>query len=505
MQWHETKTDGLDEMTKGDSLMPISIDRRDFLSWSTHGLTSTAVWHVLAQSKGLHAASVTGEAMDPPPHLPPKCKRVIHLYMCGGLSHLDSFDYKPALEKYHGQPLPSSEKPETFFGKVGLLRKNDWDFQQRGESGLWISNLFPHLAEVADELTVIRSMVADSANHTPATFQANTGFRLNGFPVLGSWMSYGLGCETDELPAYVVLPDPRGFPAGGTINWSNGFLPARYQGVAFRTKGQPIDDLFPASTTNGDSTGPFSASREAETREFIAALNRHHQETRPESDLIARIKSYELAAKMQLSVPRVTDLAGETAQTQSNYGMDRAETAEFGRSCLLARRLLEQGVRFVQLFAGGSFGSPRINWDGHESVKENHTQEALRVDQPIAALLRDLRQQGMLDDTLVLFTTEFGRTPFAQSEANVLGGGRDHNMYGFSVWMAGGGLKHGITYGATDEIGWKSVDQPVTWPDFHATLLHLLGIDHERLTYYHNGIERRLTNVHGEVIHDILT
>ena len=496
-----------DVATKGTFKMFTPMERRDFLSWSTHGLTATAAWHLLSRSDGLRAATIPGEAADPPPHLPARCKRVIHLYMCGGLSHLDSFDYKPLLEKYHGQSLPGSEKPETFFGKIGLLRKNDWEFRQHGESGLWVSDLFPHLGRVADELTVIRSMVADSANHTPATFQANTGFRLNGFPVLGSWMSYGLGCETDDLPAYVVLPDPRGFPAGGTINWSNGFLPARYQGVAFRTKGQPIDDLFPARPANAPAgqSSFGSPDSEADTREFIAALNRHHQETRPESDLIARMNSYELAAKMQLSVPRVTDLTGETAATQSDYGLDRAETAEFGRSCLLARRLLEQGVRFVQLFAGGSFGSPRINWDGHENMKENHSQEALRVDQPVAALLRDLRQRGMLDDTLVLFTTEFGRTPFAQSEANVLGGGRDHNMYGFSVWMAGGGLKHGMSYGATDDIGWKSVDQQVSWPDFHATVLKLLGIDHTRLTYYHNGIERRLTNVHGEIIQDILS
>lgn len=486
--------------------MPANFDRREFLSWSTHGLTATAVFDLLSRQNRLQGATVPSEANDPPPHLPPKCRRVIHLYMCGGLSHLDSFDYKPALEKFHGKPLPSSEQPETFFGKVGLLRKNDWEFKQRGESGLWISDLFPHIASVADELTIIRSMAADSANHTPATFQANTGFRLNGFPVMGSWLSYGLGCETDELPAYVVLPDPRGFPAGGTINWSNGFLPARYQGVAFRTKGQPIDDLFPAPPPSGSAaySSRFDEESEQETRDFIAALNRHHQETRPESDLIARLKSYELAAKMQMSVPRVTDLAGETAATQSAYGLDRAETSDFGRSCLLARRLLEQGVRFVQLFAGGSFGSPRINWDGHEDMKENHSQEALRVDQPIAALIRDLRQRGMLEDTLILFTTEFGRTPFAQSEANVLGGGRDHNMYGFSVWMAGGGLKHGISYGGTDDVGWKAVDKPVTWPDFHATVLHLLGIDHERLSYYHNGIARRLTNVHGEVLKELM-
>lgn len=483
-----------------------AMPRRECLSWASHGLTTTAVMHLLSRARSARADSVPTEAADPPPHLRPKCRRVIHLYMCGGLSHLDSFDYKPALEKYHGQSLPGSEKPETFFGKVGLLRKNDWRFQRRGQSGLWVSDLFPHLATVADELTVIRSMVADSANHTPATFQANTGFRLNGFPVLGSWTSYGLGCETDELPAYVVLPDPRGMPAGGTINWSNGFLPARYQGVAFRTKGSVIEDLFPAKVNEPTGSSiSFDAESERETREFIAAMNRRHQQSRPESDLAARMKSYELAAKMQMSVPRVTDLAGETAETQLQYGLDRPETADFGRSCLLARRLLEQGVRFVQLFSGGSFGSPRINWDGHENMKENHSQEALRVDQPIAALLRDLRQRGMLDDTLVLFTTEFGRTPFTQSEANVLGGGRDHNMYGFSVWMAGGGLKKGLEYGATDDIGWKSIDNPVTWPDFHATILHLLGIDHERLTYYHNGIERRLTNVHGHLIQDVLS
>lgn len=459
-------------------------DRREFLSWSGSGLATAALWHLLQQ---------TGEANG---HHQPKVRRVVHLFMCGGMSHLDSFDYKPALAQFHGKPLPSSEKPETFFGKIGLIRQNDFEFRQRGESGLWVSDLFPHLAECADELTIIRSMSADSANHTPATFQANTGFRLNGFPVMGSWLSYGLGAEADDLPAYVVLPDPRGLPAGSTINWSNGFLPARHQGVPFRTQGNPIDDLFPPGT--------FQPEVERETREFIAALNERHRLSRTESELEARIASYQLAAKMQLSVPAVTDLSQETATTQAAYGLERAETADFGRSCLLARRLLERGVRYVQLFAGGSFGSPRINWDGHEDVRANHSQEALRVDQPTAALLRDLRQRGMLDDTLVLFTTEFGRTPFTQSAADTVGAGRDHNMYGFSVWLAGGGLKPGISYGNTDDVGWKSVEHPVKWHDFHATVLHLLGIDHERLTYYHNGIERRLTNVHGEVLHNIL-
>lgn len=471
--------------------------RRTLLTGATSGLLTAAVWSLLQRDARTepHATSARSSSAGLP-HREPRCRRVIHVYLCGGLSHLDSFDYKPQLAKYHGQPLPSSEQPETFFGKIGLLRKPDFAFRQRGESGLWISDLFPHIASCADELTLIRSMVADSANHTPATFQANTGFRLNGFPVLGSWLSYGLGSEADDLPAYVVLPDTRGQPAGSTINWSNGFLPAQHQGVAFRPQGNPIYDLFPP--------GDFDHEQEARTRDFVMRLNARHQQTRPESELTARLASYELAARMQLSVPAVTDLSSETAATQSAYGLHRPETADFGRSCLLARRLLERGTRFVQLFSGGSFGSPRINWDGHEDVKANHTQEALRIDQPVAALLKDLRQRGLLDDTLVLFTTEFGRTPFTQSAADTVGAGRDHNMYGFSVWLAGGGLKPGFSYGHTDDVGWKSVEQPVPWHDFHATVLHLLGIDHERLTYYHNGIERRLTNVHGHLLQPIL-
>ncbi len=443
-----------------------------------------------------NADVIAAEATDTPHHSP-KAKRVIHLCLCGGVSHIDSFDYKPELAKFHGKSLQSEERPATFFNQIGLIRRNDWEFRQRGDSGLWVSEMFPHLAEVADELTVIKSMVADSANHTPATFEENSGFRLNGFPVMGSWVSYGLGCETDELPSYVVLPDARGMPAGGTINWSNGFLPAQHQGVAFQTKGPAIHDLFPAQ--------PLQDGHEAASRKLLAEINqRHLQHAGNEDALVARMKSYELAAKMQLAVPLVTDLSRETAATRNMYGLDNENTADFAGRCLLARRLLEKGVRFVQLFSGGSFGSPRINWDGHEDVKKNHSREALRMDQPVAALLKDLRQRGMLEDTLVLCTSEFGRTPFAQSKADQIGTGRDHNMYGFSIWMAGAGLKHGMAYGATDDIGWKTVENPVHWYDYHATVLHLLGIDHERLTYYHNGIQRRLTNVHGHVIDGIL-
>ena len=479
------------------AMNPNSTTRRGFLNFSGNSLTGAALASLLIRDRAAKADAVPGEAQGLPHH-DAKAKRVIHLCLCGGVSHIDSFDYKPELAAFHGKSLQSEERPATFFNQIGLIRKNDWEFKQRGKSGLWVSDLFPHLAEVADELTVIRSMVADSANHTPATFEENSGFRLNGFPVMGSWVSYGLGCETDELPSYVVLPDARGLPAGGTINWSNGFLPAQHQGVAFQTKGPVIHDLFPSRK--------MTPEHETASRDLLSQINTMHlNATGTEDALMARMRSYELAAKMQLAVPMVSDLNQETAATRAMYGLDNEETADFGSRCLLTRRLLEKGVRFVQLFSGGSFGSPRINWDGHEDVKKNHSREAGRLDQPVAALLKDLRQRGMLDDTLVLCTTEFGRTPFTQSGADNIGTGRDHNMYGFSIWMAGAGLKHGMSYGSTDDIGWKTVEKPVHWYDYHATVLHLLGIDHERLTYYHNGIQRRLTNVHGDVVHDILS
>ena len=484
----------------------LQFSRRQLFSWSAFGLGATALSSLLLAERQARADRIPGEAKDPPPHHPAKARRVIHICCCGAFSHIDTFDYKPELARQHGKPLGGDEKPDVFFGQVGLLRQNDFAFRQRGQSGLWISELFPHIAEVADELTIIRSMVAESSSHTPATIHENSGFRFNGFPTLGSWLSYGLGNETDELPAFVVLPDARGLPASGTNNWTNGFLPAQHQGVMFNTSGagilpaknqSVIRDLSPAR--------PIPADIELASRDLHRRLNELHQQQAGENaDLVARMKAYELAAKMQLAVPRVTDLTGETAATTAMYGLDNETTRDFGRSCLLARRLVEQGVRFVQLFSGGAFGSPRINWDGHEDVKANHSQEAPRIDQPVAALLKDLRQRGLLDDTLVLFTTEFGRTPFTQSAADKVGTGRDHNQYGFSVWMAGAGLKHGMAYGSTDDIGWKAVEGRTHWHDFHATVLHLLGIDHERLTFYHNGIQRRLTNVHGEVIKGIL-
>jgi hypothetical protein len=358
--------------------------------------------------------------------------------------------------------------------------------------------MFPNIARHADDLTVIRSMVSQSANHTPALFFQNSGFEFNGYPSMGSWVAFGLGAESESLPAYVVLPDGRGSPNGGSSNWTNGFLPSQFQGTPFNGGDRPIQDIFPAKE--------ISDAEEEASLKLLSRLNQKHQErTRLEDMLSARIRSYELAARMQLSVPEVTDVSAESDATREMYGIGKNPTDDCGRRCLLGRRLLEKGVRFVQVFSGGPIaGNPRKSWDAHENVKQNHGAEAARIDKPVAALLADLKQRGMLDETLVLFTTEFGRTPFAQSGRGTVGPGRDHNKGGFSIWAAGGGLKPGIAYGATDEIGWRASENPVSWHDFHATVLHLLGMNHENLTFYHNGIERRLTNVHGDPVQGIL-
>ena len=460
-----------------------TFDRRRLLSWGSQGLVATALTHLL-QSES--------RADSPNPGFAPRARRAIQISLIGGMSHVDSFDHKPELDRHHGQSLKTDETPDIFFGRVGLLRRSDWAFKQRGESGLWISDMFPHIAEMADEMTLLRSLVSDSANHTPALFLLNSGFGANGFPSTGSWISYGLGNESQSLPTFVVLPDGRGGPNGGASNWSNGFLPAQHQGIVFRGGTQPVRDLFPPTKQ------PRGA--DAAVQRFLSTLNRQRTASSADGLVDARIRSYELAARMQASVPEVSDLTGEPRHIQDMYGLNDKLTADCGRRCLLGRRLLEKGVRFVQIYSGGPIaGSPRASWDAHESVRQNHGFEASRIDRPVAALLRDLRQRGMLDDTLVLFTTEFGRTPFAQSAANAVGPGRDHNRYGFSGWLAGGGVRRGASYGSTDDVGWKAAEHPMPWHDFHATLLHLLGVDHTDLTYYHNGIQRRLTNVHGEV------
>lgn len=467
--------------------------RRDFLQWGTNGLAATALASLLydeARAASPRRSTVAGPR--------PKAKRAIQICLVGGLSHIDSFDHKPALSRLHGSTLETNEKVDIFFGQMGLLRKEDWVFRPRGQSGLMISDMFPAIAQHADDLTILRSMESKSANHTPGLFLANSGFEFNGFPSMGSWISYGLGAENASLPAYVVLNDERGPPNTGSSTWSSAFLPSNHQGVVLRGGEQPVRDLFPAL--------PLDRATDRATQDFIRAINTLQTSAGDVDEAIAaRLESYELAARMQASIPEVASLADESAATLEAYGIENEITADMGRRCLLGRRLLEAGVRFVQLFSGGPIaGSPRASWDAHENVKENHSAEAARIDQPVAALLADLKQRGMLDDTLVLFTTEFGRTPFAQSAADQVGPGRDHNRYGFSCWMAGAGCKPGTAVGSTDELGWKAAERPIPWHDFHATVLHLLGLDHEQLTYYHNGIERRLTNVHGEVVHEAL-
>jgi hypothetical protein len=460
--------------------------RRQFVTQATALSSVAATWLLARDARG--GGAVSGL------HFPARARRVIQVFCPGGVSHVDTFDHKPELARLDGKPMTGKGKADTFFGQPGNLLKSPFAFKRHGKSGRWVSDLFPHLAGRVDDLTFIHSMTARSSNHTPAAFQMNSGFVLSGFPSVGSWVSYGLGSLNEDLPAFVVLPDPRGLPAGGAINWSSGFLPAAHQGVAFRTTGDPIPDLAtPATTPAGE--------RKAGS-ELLGAMNREYAAATPgDSTLAARIRSYEMAAKMQLDVPGIVSLDGETAETKRLYGLDEPVAGGFGRNCLLARRLLEKGVRFIQLWHGGAFGSPRINWDAHEDIVDNHRTQAAVLDRPLAGLLTDLARRGLMKDTLFVWTTEFGRTPFTQGVGKP---GRDHHQHAFTVFLAGAGLKPGFAYGESDEIGYKVADNEVTIYDLHATMLHLLGIDHLRLTYYHNGTQRRLTDVHGEVVEGIL-
>ena len=463
--------------------------RRHFLGDAALGTKMVALAWLLQRD-------APADTLTPVPHIVPKAKRLIHIFSPGGVSQVDTFDYKPELERLDGQPLTGKGDLDPFFGRPGNLRKSYYRFRRHGQSGQWVSDLFPHLAKSVDDLTFIRSMVTKSSSHTPACFQMNTGFTMNGFPSLGAWLSYGLGTENEELPTFVVLPDPRGLPNGGSNNWSQGFLPAQHQGVAFRTGGDsPIAHLrTPASVDMSRRRVGVAALREM-NRDFAAA--------HPEEDALgARVRAYELSARMQASIPEAIDFADETAETRRLYGIDDPLIGASAKNFLLARRLVERGVRFVQIFNGGALGSPRINWDAHEDVRRNHDNQGIQLDQPCAALLADLKRRGMLSDTLVVWSSEFGRTPFTEVKGTGLG--RDHHPHVFTTWMAGAGLKPGVSYGESDEVAYKPALNPVTVYDFHATILHLLGIDHERLTYYHNGIERRLTDVHGHTIQDIL-
>ena len=472
------------------------VPRRHFLSGSSGGLASIAFAWLLARESTAETSGTAPAGAGSGLHFPAKAKRVVQIFCSGGVSHLETFDQKPELERLDGKSLDAKGENLGFFGQPGMLMKSVYPFAKHGESGSWVSSLLPHLASCADDLCFIHSMVAKSNNHTPATFQMNSGFTLNGFPSMGAWLSYGLGTISEDLPAYVVLPDPRGQPAGGSINWTSGFLPANHQGVAFRTDGgDPIADLRTPA-------GLSPADRVADLR-LLGDMNSDFARLHPgDSDFAARLRSYELAARMQVSIPEATSFDDEPAAVRELYGLDDPTNKGFSRNCLMARRLLERGVRFVQLFNGGSFGSPRINWDGHENMKENHDTQAATMDRPVAALVKDLKDRGMLDDTLVVWSTEFGRSPVTQGIGAT---GRDHHPKAFTCFLAGAGVKGGHHHGATDDVGYGVVEDEVTIPDFHATILHLLGIDHEKLTSYHNGVNRRLTDVHGTCIRGILS
>ena len=461
----------------------MTMTRRNFLWTYGGGLGGVALSHMMAQSAGgLHHAA--------------KAKRVIQLFMSGAASQCDSFDYKPLLIQKANQKWDPGEKVELFQSNPGVVMPCPWEWKQYGQSGKWVSGLFPHQATCVDDIAFIHSMVSKSNIHGPATFMQATGFVLPGFPSAGAWVSYALGSMNDNLPVFVVLPDPRGVPPNGPANWSSGFLPAAHQATTIRIgTPNPIHDLFPPASAKF-----ISKESEREGLALLNKVNREHQGPRPDdSRLDARIQSYEMAAKLQLSAPEVMEIRGESEATQRMYGMNDPLTEEMGRRCLVARRLVERGVRFVQVWSGADNGFPRRNWDSHENLAKDHWDMGVAMDKPIAGLLKDLKARGLLEDTVVYWTTEFGRMPCSQGSK-----GRDHNPFGFATWLAGGGIRGGVTYGATDDWSYKAVDKPTYCYDVHATLLHLLGIDHTRLTYLHNGINRRLTDVHGNVIREIL-
>lgn len=468
-------------------LAALDLTRRHFLQDSTLGLTGVALTSLLGRE-------IYGSTQLR--HHQPRAKQVLQIFCPGAASHLDLWDYKPALEKYDGTPLPGAEKEVTFQGKNGNLMKSPWPFVPAGASGKRISSLLPHLAAHVDEIAFLHSMTSRSNTHGPASVFMNTGAVREGFPSAGAWAGYALGSLNDNLPTYVAITDVRGEPPNGKANWASGFLPAQHQAVMLAAH-QPLRNLNRPATV--------SAAEDLATRAFLRQLNDADAALHPgETELVARGASYELAARMQLAAPAVADLSRESAATRRLYGADDTNPlkAAYARNCLLARRLLEQGVRYVSLYcasrASGVDGL--LNWDAHRTLKTDYERHCPIFDQPTAALLTDLRQRGMLKDTLVLWVTEFGRMPTHQEGTT----GRDHNPDGFTVWMIGAGVRGGLSYGATDEFGRRAVENVATVYDFYATVLHLLGLDHERLTWYHNGMNRRLTDVHGHVIREVL-
>ena len=426
-------------------------------------------------------------------HYPARAQRVLVIFCAGACSQLETFDYKPELIKRDGQKLPGGP-PVTFQGPSGNLARPQLAFRPHGQSGKMISDMVPHLGGIVDDISFVHSLTSKTNTHGPAENFLSTGSVLDGFPSMGAWATYALGTENESLPAFVAIPDPRGVPQASVNNWGAGFLPAVFQGTPFSSS-QPI--------RNVRRPEGISAAQDEAAVSLLKRVNEEHLRRNPgDGDLAARIASYELAAKMQLSVPEISDLSSEPAHVLKMYGADSANKtkAAFARNCILARRLIEKGVRFVQLFNGAYASEGELNWDGHTKLRKQYDVHGEILDQPAAALFRDLGQRGLLEDTLVVWCTEFGRMPMFQKGSQ----GRDHNPEGFTAWLGGGGVKRGYSLGATDELGYKAVEDILTVHDLHATMLHLLGLDHERLTYYHNGFERRLTDVHGHVIKQIL-
>lgn len=476
------------------------VSRRDFLFRAGEGVSGVAL-AALLQQDGLLAAGgacdaegVVSPTAPQQPHFKPRAKAVISLFMSGGVSHVDTFDHKPMLEKHHGEPLTGKGRVRVRQGYPGPLMRSPFEFQRHGQSGKLVSNLFPHMGSMADDLAFVHSCQGRSNDHVLAHYEWNTGSVLMGHPSVGSWVTYGLGSENQSLPGFVVVYDHRGGPFSGPSNWSSGYLPATYQGTVFRSQGDPILDLRPPGKL-------VSPEQQRARLDHLAKLNQEHAKRHPgSSELAARIASYELAYRMQGCAPEAVNISEESEETKRLYGMDDPATEPFGRQCLLARRLVERGVRFVQLYSGALRQQNIDTWDAHSNLVENHTLHAGEVDKPIAGLIKDLKRTGLFDETLVVWHSEFGRMPISQR-----GVGRDHNPHAMTAWMAGAGIRGGQSIGATDEFGYKAEQQVLTYHDIHATMLHLLGIDHTRLTYFFNGRHMRLTDVHGDPIPQIVS
>ena len=469
---------------------PLAQSRRDFLLRAGGGFGGLALSWLLARDARAAEARAVNPLAAREPHFKARAKSVIFLFMVGGPSHIDLFDPKPALQKWHGRPLPKSfGMPVSQFTKGDTpLLASTRKFKQHGRSGLPVSDLLPHLAGCVDDIAFLRSCWCTSTIHAPAMYELHTGRTLMGHPSLGSWVSYGLGSASDNLPAYCVMPQPEGVPEGGAPCWGAGYLPAVYQGTLLRRGPSPVLNLRPPEGV--------SPERQRRTLDLIQQMNDVGRDP-ADGELAARIASYELAFRMQRHAPEAVDLGRETAATKAAYGLDDPRTADFGTRCLLARRLVERGARFVQLYSGG--GPLITQWDAHDDLNANHEKMCGHVDRPIAALLKDIKQRGLLERTLVVWASEFGRTPMSQG-----GKGRDHNPHGYTMWLAGGGVRGGQAVGATDEFGLRAVTDRVSVNDFHATILHLLGLDHEKLTYLHNGRDERLTDVAGRVVEKVL-